>query len=319
MTADTETADRGIRSWLIIYAKGLAMGSADAVPGVSGGTIALIVGIYERLISALTALDPTILRHVLSLHRPTGRAAFLNEVRRMDLPFLVALGSGMVTAVVLLARVVEFALATLTGPTYAFFFGLIGASAVILGERAWIQQPRQILAAVAGFAIAFLIAGVSGGGDVPSSAPAIFLAGSIAISGMLLPGISGAFILLLLGQYETMTATLNAFVDGLLALGREGVTDALVQDGVLIAAFLSGAAVGVLTVAYAVRWALETYRRATLVFLVSLMVGSLRLPVLEVLAVTEATLSGIATVAVAAAVGAALIFALDWATEDLYY
>ena len=318
-TTRTETTGRGLRSWLIVYAKGLAMGSADAVPGVSGGTIALIVGIYERLIAALTALDPIVLRHLPSIHQPSSRAAFFDELRRMDVPFLLALGGGMATAVVLLARVVEFALATIPGPTYAFFFGLIGASAVILGEREWLQQPRQILAAVAGFVIAFTIAGISGQGGVPSSLPVIFVAGSVAISGMLLPGISGAFILLLLGQYETMTATLNGFVDGLIALGRDGVTASLVQDGLRIAAFLSGAAVGVFTVAYTVRWALGNYRRATLAFLVSLMVGSLRLPVLEVAATTEPTPVGAAVVAASAVVGAALVLVLDWTTADIAY
>jgi putative membrane protein len=304
---------------LLVYAKGLAMGSADAVPGVSGGTVALIVGIYERLIGALTALDPSVLRHLLSLHRTTGRAALVRDLREMDVPFLFALGGGMATAVILLARVVEFALESVPGPTFAFFFGLIGASAVILGERQWIQQPRQIVAAIVGFAIAFGLAGVSGQGGVPGTLPVIFVAGSLAISGMLLPGISGAFILLLLGQYDTMTATLNAFVDGLLALGRDGVTASLVSDGVRITAFLSGAAVGVLTVAYAVRWALANYRRATLAFLVSLMIGSLRLPVLEVAAATESTVPAIGTVALAAVVGAVIVFALDWSTADLSY
>jgi len=314
-----EPREEGVRAWLIIYAKGLAMGGADAVPGVSGGTIALIVGIYERLISALTAVDASALGYLPGLHRRTDRVAFGQALRRMDVPFLVALGGGMASAVVLLARVVEFALETVPGPTYAFFFGLIGASAIILGEREWLRQPRQIVAGVGGFLIAFTIAGVSGQGGVPNSLPVIFLAGSLAISGMLLPGVSGAFILLLLGQYDRMTETLNDFVDGLLALGRDGVTTALVSGGGRIAVFLSGAAVGVLTVAYAVRWALESYRRATLAFLVSLMVGSLRLPVLEVLAVTESRPTAVGTVAVAAVAGAVVVFALNWSTEDLAY
>lgn len=319
MDDQTETSSGGVLPWLIIYAKGLAMGSADAVPGVSGGTIALIVGIYERLIGALTELDPTVIRYVPQLHRRSGRQTFVEKLREMDVPFLLALGGGMLTAVVVLARVVEFALEMIPGPTFAFFFGLIGASAFVLADPAWFQQPRQAAAGIAGFVIAFVIAGISGGGSVPSSLPIIFVAGSIAISGMLLPGISGAFILLLLGQYETMTATLNGFIDGLLALGRDGITAALVQDGLRVVAFLSGAAVGVFTVAYAVRWALEHYRRATLVFLVSLMVGSLRLPVLEVLAVTEQNATGIGTAVAAAALGAVLVVGLDYSTADLSY
>ncbi|MXR52366.1 DUF368 domain-containing protein [Halovenus sp. WSH3] len=295
------------------------MGSADAVPGVSGGTIALIVGVYERLISALTELDPAVVRHLRTAHRRSGRRALARELRAMDVPFLVALGGGMATAVVVLARVVEFALEVVPGPTFAFFFGLIGASALVLARRDWLRGPRQAGAGVVGFLFAFALAGVSGGGSIPSSLPVIFVAGSVAISGMLLPGISGAFILLLLGQYETMTETLNGFVDGLLALGRNGITATLVQDGIRIAAFLSGAAVGVFTVAYVVRWALDHYRQATLVFLVSLMLGSLRLPVLEVLAVTESTATGIGTVVGAAVFGAVLVVGLDRSTADLSY
>ncbi len=315
----TEGESSKLRGLLVVYCKGLAMGSADAVPGVSGGTIALIVGIYERLIAALTALDPAVLGYLPSLHQADARSALIADIRDMDVPFLLALGGGMVTAVIILARVVEAALETVPGPTFAFFFGLIGASAIVLAEREWFGDTRQVIASVAGFTIAFIVAGISGGTGVPSSFPILFVAGALAISGMLLPGISGAFILLLLGQYNTMTSTLNRFVDGLLRVVIDGVTAQLLQDSMVIGTFLSGAAVGVFTVAYAVRWALENYRRATLAFLVSLMVGSLRLPVVEVLAATGRAPADILGVVVAAVVGAALVLALDWSTADLEY
>jgi putative membrane protein len=315
----TPTENQSVRGLLVVYCKGLAMGAADTVPGVSGGTIALIVGVYERLIAALTALDPAVLSHLPGLHRRETQRALVADLRAMDVPFLMALGGGMATAVILLARVVEFALASMPGQTFAFFFGLIGASAIVLAEPAWFDDGRQILAALVGFAIAFTIAGVSGGLSGSTALPLVFVAGALAISGMLLPGISGAFILLLLGQYETMTTTLNRFVDGLVAAVSEGTTAQLVDDALLIGVFLSGAAVGVFTVAYAVQWALANYRRATLAFLVSLMVGSLRLPVIEVLAATDATPTDLASVAVAAVVGAGLVLALDWSTADLEY
>lgn len=308
-----------LRGLLVVYCKGLAMGSADAVPGVSGGTIALIVGIYERLIAALTALDPAVLGSLPALHRADARSALIADLREMDVPFLLALGGGMVTAVIILARVVEVALETVPGPTFAFFFGLIGASAIVLAEREWFGDTRQIIASVIGFTIAFVIAGISGGTGVPSSLPILFVAGALAISGMLLPGISGAFILLLLGQYNTMTSTLNRFVDGVLRVVVDGITAQLLEDTIVIGAFLSGAVVGVFTVAYAVRWALENYRRATLAFLVSLMVGSLRLPVVEVLAATDRAPADVLGVVVAAVVGAAFVLALDWSTADLDY
>ncbi len=311
--------DTKLRGLLVVYCKGLAMGSADAVPGVSGGTIALIVGIYERLIAALTALDPAVLGSLPALHRADARSALIADLREMDVPFLLALGGGMVTAVIILARVVEVALETVPGPTFAFFFGLIGASAIVLAEREWLGDTRQIIASVIGFTIAFVIAGISGGTGVPSSLPILFAAGALAISGMLLPGISGAFILLLLGQYNTMTSTLNRFIDGVLRVVVDGVTAQLLEDTIVIGTFLSGAVVGVFTVAYAVRWALENYRRATLAFLVSLMVGSLRLPVVEVLAATDRPPADVLGVVVSAVVGAAFVLALDWSTADLDY
>jgi len=316
----TATEQATPRDWLVIFLKGLAMGAADAVPGVSGGTIALIVGIYERLIRAVTSLDPAPLRYIPELHRRDSRQAFLASLREMDIWFLVTLGSGMVTAIVVLARLVQFALSTFRGPTFAFFFGLIGASAVVLGRRQWLLSPEHIGAGLVGGAIAFLIAGASGQGLVPHTLPVVFLAGMVAISGMILPGISGAFILLLLGQYDPITAALNGFIDGLIDLVSLGVTDAFLGDAAVVVTFLAGAFVGVLSVAHAVRWALDTHRSLTLAFLVSLMIGALRLPVIEVLNDAEGSdPTSVSGILLAVGIGAAAVFVLDHLTEDLTY
>jgi putative membrane protein len=309
----------GLRAWLVVYLKGVAMGSADAVPGVSGGTIALITGIYERFIAAVTALDPAVLGYLPGLYRREDRAEFLDSLRRMDIPFLLVLGTGILTAVVLLARVVEEALATVPGPTFAFFFGLIGASAVVLADAEWLRVPEQVGAGLVGFSLAFLIAGASSQGLLASTLPVVFVGGIFAICGMVLPGISGAFILLLLGQYDHMTATLNDFVDGLIDLASAGVTEGLLGDGATIVAFLSGGAVGLFTVAYAVRFALERYRHATLAFLVSLMLGSLRLPVIEMADASDGSPGSLVAIVSTAVAGAAGIFLLDRFTEDLEY
>lgn len=296
------------------------MGAADAVPGVSGGTIALITGIYERLIRALTSLNPGILRLVLRLHRRTARAKLLAGVFQMDIPFLVALGLGMLTAVAVFSRFAEAALETVPALTFAFFFGLIAASAVVLFEREWFLHPGSIAAAVGGFAFAFFIAGASGNGLLPHSLPVIFFAGLLAISGMVLPGISGAFILLLVGQYEFMSRTLNDFIDSLLAvLGGAGV-GTLAAETTVIVVFMVGALAGLFTVAYAVRAALERYRTATLTFLVSLMVGALRLPVVRIVEETGrwTAIEG-GTVLATGAFGAALVLVLDRYTDDIEY
>lgn len=317
----TTTAEPpGLTGLVLIYCKGLAMGAADAVPGVSGGTIALITGIYERLIRALTALDPAVLWHLPTLHRKRARTAFLDELVEMDLPFLVALGLGMVTAVVILARVVQLALSTVPGPTFAFFFGLIGASALVLYDRAWLASPGRVVAAILGFTVAFLVAGATAADALPHTLPVVFVAGAVAISGMVLPGISGAFILLLLGQYDYMTATLNSFVDNAFAFATGGNANPFLDAATVVVVFVAGAFVGLFTVAYAVRAAFVRYRAATFSFLISLMLGALRYPGIRIVETTESwTPTASAGVLTAAIVGVGAVLLLDRYTDDLDY
>ena len=107
-----------LREWVSVYLKGFFMGSADTIPGVSGGTIALITGIYERLIAALTAVDPATLRDVVRPHDPESRKAVWDQLIRMDLPFLLTLGAGMLTAIVTLAHALETAVQQHPGRAY---------------------------------------------------------------------------------------------------------------------------------------------------------------------------------------------------------
>jgi len=312
--------NEGVTELAVVYLKGIAMGLADTVPGVSGGTIALIVGVYERLIRALTALDPAVLSLVLQLHRREGRVQFWDALEEMDVPFLVALGGGMGTAVVLVARVVEFALHRFPAPTFAFFFGLIGASAVVLYDRQWIASTGRIIAALAGFSIAFLVAGATAGGALPNTLPVVFGAGMLAISGMLLPGLSGAFILLLLGQYDYMTQSLNRFIDAIIGLATGGSVAEFVDAATVVVTFLGGAAIGIMTIAYVIRWALDNYRGATFAFLVSLMVGALRFPGIKIAETVDTssplTMGVVVTVGL---VGAGTVLLLDRYTNDLDY
>ncbi len=327
MAEDSSTAQEsarytssGVRDWLGVFFKGIAMGIADSVPGISGGTIALITGIYERLIRAVTRVDPGVLQFVPRLHRQSSRVAFARRLREMDTPFLVVLGTGVVSAVVTVARGAEYALEQFPGPTFAFFFGLIAASAVVLADRRWLSSPGRALAAATGFLFAFLVAGAAAEGLLPNTLPIVFLAGVIGICGMILPGISGSLILLLLGQYDYLVETLNEFVDGLLLLARGTVDEGLVEGGTTIAAFLGGAVIGVFTVAYVVRWSLDRYRRATFAFLVSLMLGSLRFPALEVAKTAEAdSLGWLVPVVAAALTGACAVLVLDHYSEDVRY
>jgi len=268
------------REWVTLYLKGVAMGSADAVPGVSGGTIALIAGIYERLIAAVTAIDPGRARRVLAGVRPGNLADARAAFREVDGAFLLVLGTGIGTAVIAVLSGVNYLLATRPVATYGFFFGLIAASAAALLDDVNLGTPRRKAAAVGGFALAFLASGVASTA-LGSSLPAVFLAGAVAVSAMVLPGISGSLLLVVLGQYEYMSGVVSRFVDGVGALAVGNGTDALVETLPPVMAFLVGGVCGLFTIAHAVRYALSRARAATLAFLVSLIVGALRAPLVE--------------------------------------
>lgn len=313
-------AGNSVREWLIVYLKGLCMGAADAVPGVSGGTIALIVGIYERLITAIAELDPRVLQHVPRLHTEDGRAAFMRELVEMDVPFLLALGAGILTAVALMAEIMNTAMQQFPTPTAAFFFGLIAAAAVVLFRYVSVDSPGRIGAAVLGFGLAVFVAGFTQDGGGSSSVVLLFGSGALAISAMVLPGVSGAFILYMLGQYEYMSGLPGEFISELSALLGSGDPSAVIAVGTPIAVFIAGALLGLFTVAHAVNYALEHYRAATLTFLVSLMVGSLRAPVRDIAEnAGDLSTSLIGVSVVAGVVGALLVIALDQFTEDIEF
>ncbi len=313
------TRAAGLRAWLSVYLKGACMGAADTVPGVSGGTIALVVGVYERLITALTAIGPDTLWQLRALHTSEGRARAATALLGADAPFLFVLGAGVLSAAATVATVMNAAVTQYPAPTYAFFFGLIAASAVVLFRYVTVGTPRRVLVALSGFALAFLVTDPSLVGTRTTTLPVLFLAGSIAISAMVLPGVSGAFLLLIMGQYEYVSGIPRSVAEGALAaLG--GRPDPLLEALVPFAVFIAGALVGVFSVAYAVRAALDRYRQGTLVFLVSLMVGALRLPINEV-AENTPTVSPATTGAavVPALVGAGAVLVLDRYTDDLQY
>ncbi len=302
------------RTWLTLYVKGVAMGTADAVPGVSGGTIALIVGLYERLIAAITAIELGRVRRIVAGVRPRNRADARAAFQETDGPFLVVLVAGVLSAVVVVLRLVDVLLTAFPVTTYGFFFGLIGASAVALFGSVDVGTPRRKAAALAGFVVAFLVSGYAATA-LGHALPVVFLAGAIAVSAMVLPGVSGSLLLVILGQYEYMTGALSAFVDGIVGVLTGNGGDELVAAAPPVVAFLAGGVVGVFTVAHGVRYALKRARAATLAFLVSLVVGALRAPVVEVslrLAESgESWASATPRFVAAAALGTAVVLVLD--------
>ncbi|MFC7248348.1 DUF368 domain-containing protein [Halomicroarcula sp. GCM10025324] len=309
-----------VREWAKTFAIGLCMGAADGVPGVSGGTIALIAGIYERLIAAVTAVTPKRVVELLRSLTPldggiSGRGA-LAILEEFDVWFIVALLGGIVSAIVVVTRIIHVANQETPALLFGFFFGLIAASAVILLRALSVGTGLQALAGVVGVVVAFLLSGpisfLDGGGLL-----VVFLAGAVGVSAMILPGISGSLLLVILGQYTRMSTTLTTFVDSLLGLATGGSVARVVESGTVVVTFVLGGLVGLFTISRVIRRALEWRRRGTLAFLVGLVVGALRAPVQRVAESPGFSQDVTLAFAGAAVVGVVVLLALEWYAVDL--
>lgn len=244
---------------------GILMGGADIIPGVSGGTVALIVGIYERLIGAISNIDRSFLR--LVSNRQWWAAA-----RHVDLAFLLSLATGILCGLVIMTTLMHFLLSTAatSALTMALFFGLIAASAYVVGRMvevgSGVERARVWLLGVVGAGAAWWIAGLAAGRVEEPHLGFIFCSAMVAICAMILPGISGAMILLILGVYLHLTE-----IPGNLLRGRE-----VVNSLVTLVVFGAGCAVGLLAFSKFLRWLLRRHHAATLAVLCGFMVGSLR-------------------------------------------
>lgn len=203
------------QSKLGIFLRGVAMGAADLVPGVSGGTIALITGIYARLIAAIASVGPSTLSLLLR-----GRVS--DAWKAIDGPFLLVLGAGIATAVVGLASLLDWLLQHFPLPLWAAFSGLVLASALSLVKqnyRLWSSKEWALF--IIGICVAVSV-GLTQAVQLPITPWGVFLAGSVAICAMILPGISGSFLLLLMGMYQAVISAvvnLELVTLGLFALG----------------------------------------------------------------------------------------------------
>jgi len=239
---------------LVIFLKGLFMGTADIIPGVSGGTIALITGIYERLVHAISSIDLRFISHFIKRDFDGAKKSIRNIDFQLFIPLLVGIG----LAIILMSRVMDYFLQNFEAPTYAFFFGLILASAVLLYRKVEGFSVIIMLFSITGFLVGFFFTGLATL-QIGHSLPIIFVSGMIAICAMILPGISGAFILLLLNQYEYMLSVLKDF------------------QFLEIFIFIIGALIGILAFSRVLDRVLRKYKSYTLAFLIGLMLGALRL------------------------------------------
>jgi len=236
--------------YLRIAAIGFCMGIADLIPGVSGGTIAFICGIYDRLIDGIKRFDLETLRLVC---RRDLRAAW----QRVPVLFFVPLGLGLVAAVLGLSRLLDSLFETHPVQLWSFFFGLIlGSIGILYAEtRPW--RPRDPVAFLLAAVAAFFVVGIDAI-QTPATSGYLFLAGCIAISAMILPGISGSYILVILGKYQQVLDAVNE------------------RDIVALGAFFAGMIVGVLSLVRVVSWLLHRFRQVTMVALTGIMAGALR-------------------------------------------
>jgi len=232
-----------------IFVRGLAMGAADIVPGVSGGTIAFITGIYPTLLHSLRSFDTHALRMLL---RGDIGAAWQHVNGR----FLLFLVLGILTSIFSLARLLGWLLQHYPEPLWAFFFGLILSSALLLLRQVPHWRWQELAALSLGTFLALAIGLAPRSGFVDGNL-GVFLAGFIAICAMILPGISGSFILVLLGMYSTVLAALRGF------------------DVLFLLIFITGAACGLLSFSRLLDWLLSTYRSLAVALLTGFLFGSL--------------------------------------------
>lgn len=237
------------KNYLLLILRGCAMGAADVIPGVSGGTIAFITGIYEELINSIRSID-------LQALRLLGTFKLKEFWKHINGNFLISVIIGIAISIFSLAKLMKYLLETHPLYIWSFFFGLIIISALMVSKEVKKWDLLTITSLIVGAIIAYTITVLT-----PTSTPEtwwfIILSGAIAICAMILPGISGAFILLLLGKYEFIITAVSEF-----------------NIPVLIT-FLVGAIAGIISFSHLLSWLLKNYHGMTVSLLTGFMVGSL--------------------------------------------
>ncbi|HEQ3586002.1 TPA: DUF368 domain-containing protein [Vibrio harveyi] len=236
-------------NYLITYFKGMAMGAADVVPGVSGGTIAFITGIYDTLLESIRRINPSL----FSIWKKDGFKAAFNHINGF---FLISLFAGIFTSIATLAKLISWLLETHPIPIWSFFFGLILVSVYHIIRQVEKRDAIRFVALLIGIGFAYSITVLKPLHMEPTAINTI-LAGAIAICAMILPGISGSFILLLIGMYAPVLGAVKGFQIDILAL------------------FLVGCVAGLLSFSHLLSWLLRKFRDLTLMFLTGLMIGTL--------------------------------------------
>lgn len=246
-----------LKKYLMVGLKGACMGAADVIPGVSGGTIAFIMGIYDEFVGSIASINAEAVRLLL-------KGQFKAFWKHINGTFLVSLIAGIGLSVILLAGLMQTLLTVYPIQTWAFFFGLIVASSIFIlrGISGW--KPRDILMLVLGGVMGVTVCTLSPT-QTPDALWFIFLSGAIAICAMILPGISGSFILLILGKYQYIMGTISGLVAG----------ENFGGNLLILCVFIVGAAVGILGFSKLLHWLLARWNKETLLVLAGFIIGSL--------------------------------------------
>jgi putative membrane protein len=297
--------NRTWKDYLGLGARGFCMGCADVVPGVSGGTMAFILGIYEELVESIRLIGS---KEVIQALFRFDVAKILSTVRWK---FLLSVLAGIFIAIASLAKILEHLLETHPVLVWSFFFGLVVASIYSVGKHKKRWTAVSMSALVAGAVGAYYLVGM-----VPvqttDAAWFVFLSGAIAICAMILPGISGSFILVLLGKYQYILGAVND------------------RDFATLLIFMMGCGIGILAFSHVLSWLLRNYHDLTVAVLIGLMAGSLRkiwpwkevletipdrhgnpIPIAEANYIPQSLEGEVVAALVLAAIGFALVLVLD--------
>lgn len=249
----TEESQRSPKELGALYLKGTAMGAADLVPGVSGGTVAFITGIYDELVSSIASFSP-------GLIGTFRRQGFIGVWQAINGKFLTFLFAGILTSVVAFSKAIKYLLVAEPLIVWSLFFGLIAASSIILAKEVGRWSVGPIISLLMGIAVGYLITAMS-----PSQLPfegaadywKLIPVGAIAFSAMILPGISGSFLLLLMGMYQVIITALSE------------------QNVLLLLTFMVGGALGLITFSRVLKVLLAKQRGVTLALLTGFMLGAM--------------------------------------------
>ena len=246
-----------LKKYLMVTLKGACMGAADVIPGVSGGTIAFIMGIYDEFVGSIASINAEAMKLLF-------KGQFKAFWKHINGTFLVSIVLGIGISVVLLAGLMQTLLTVYPIQTWAFFFGLIVASSIFIlrGISGW--KLREVLFLILGCVLGVTVCTLSPT-QTPDALWFIFLSGAIAICAMILPGISGSFILLILGKYQYIMAAISGLVAG----------ENFGQNLLILCVFLVGAVVGILGFSKFLHWLLARWNKETLIVLAGFIIGSL--------------------------------------------